>query len=111
MKTTIFVILTILFLLPLHAQHLTDTVGTATTYWSKITLNRETANVLCEVINDGSSTNYILVAKTHQDTVATGSAKYTTRVNNLESILFYTNQAYVYLKSSASTATYRVKTY
>jgi hypothetical protein len=111
MRTALIVVFTILLTSLCFSQHLTDTVGTATTYWSKITLNRGTANVLCEVINDGSSTNYILVAKTHQDTVATGSAKYTTRVNNLESILFYTNQAYVYLKSSASTATYRVKTY
>jgi hypothetical protein len=111
MKTIIFVILTILFSFSLQAQHLTDTVGTANTFWQKVSLNRGTANVLCEVINDGSSTNYMLVAKVHQDTVADGSAKYTSRLNSYESILFYTNQAYVYVKVSASTCTYRVKTY
>jgi len=110
MKILLFVIMTVLLVSPSVAQNLTDSVGTANTFWQTVTLLRGTANVLCEVINDSSSTNYMLVAKVSQDTVA-GRTRYVSRLNNYESIMFNTNQAKVFVKVSAGTATYRVKTY
>ncbi|MDD5551340.1 MAG: hypothetical protein PHS34_08780, partial [Candidatus Omnitrophica bacterium] len=93
---------------PCYGQ-ITDTVGTATTFWQRIDLSRS-GKALCEVINDSSSTAYMLVAVTAQDTVG-DQTRHQSRVNNYESILFTTNQKYVYVKVSTGTASFRIKTY
>lgn len=110
MRITLFVIMTILFVVPTMGQSLTDSVGTANTFWQTVTLLRGTASVLCEVINDGTGEDYLLVAKVSQDTVA-GRTRYVKRLNAYESVLFYTNQSKVFVKASANTLNYRVTTY
>jgi hypothetical protein len=109
MKTILFLAIMLLLIVPVSAQSKTDSVGTANTFWQKIELLRGGANVLTEVINDGN-TNYMLVATTSQDTVSTRT-RYQTKILPYESIMFYTNQLYVYVKTGTSTSAYRVKTY
>lgn len=110
MKILLFVIITILFVVPCYSQSLTDSVGTATTFWQTVTLLRGTATVLCEVINDGSGSAYLLVANVSQDTVA-GRTRYSSRINNYESIRFHTPQSKIFVKANTGTIPYRVKTY
>jgi hypothetical protein len=109
-KIILISILVILFSTLSFAQSKTDSIGTAGVYWQKIDLLRGGANVLCEVINDGTGTNYLLVATTSQDTVASRT-RYQIKLTAGVSVQFFTNQTYVYVKTNTSSIDYIVRTY
>lgn len=88
---------------------LTDSVGTATVYWQKIYLLNDRPKSV-EIINDGTSTNYLLVALNFRDTTA-ARTRYSRRVNTGEILKTFTVKDTVYIKASSSTISFRIGTY
>ena len=85
----------------------TDSVGTATTFWQKVDLFTISAKGV-DVINDGAVN--LSFALTATDTAAS-KTRYQRQIKPGEMLKTYSNQRYVYIKAASSTCAYRIGTY